>query len=193
MNFALLRAPSRGLLAFSLALLTLSLGLSLNAPVAHGRSPAKALKGRVILSTTPFPFKFKSNSAFIKHMKKVDTKAFNLEKGRQTNVELMAFFGKAIKATEVTATIYDITEKPQEMVETFPIYLQGNKAEQIVASNFALDLDSYKLERRYMLVITMGYRGKMLAKTTFAVKATAAQRAAMKAEQKAAQKAMDME
>ena len=179
-------------LAYALMALILS-ALSLSPQVADARSPAKALKGRIILSTTPFPTRFKSDAAFIKHMKKVDTKAFNLEAGKPVDIELMAFFAKPIKATELTATVYDVTEEPQEMATTFPIYLQGRKAEQIVASNFRLDDQSFKLERRYLLVISTGYRGKILAQTKFSIKATAAQRQQMKAEEAKAKAAMDME
>lgn len=140
---------------------------------AVARDPADALKGRVILSTKMFPSRFKSDDAFIQHMKRVDTKAFRYEGAETLNVEFMAFFAEPLQATQLEAKIFDVTER-RELKDTFPVY-PGGRGLRILASNFEMRASLIEPERRFHLILTEGYRGRVLAETDFVVKASPGQ------------------
>ena len=161
----------RSLLSFVLscaAPAVLVSALSATTAEARGKKPEDALKGRIVLSTAPFPSSFKDDSAFIAYMKKVDTKGFRFEDKEKISVELMAFFAAPVVQTQLTATLYDSTEG-LEMKDTFPIY-PGTRGTRILASYFDLRKAALESERRYKLVITDGFRGRVLAETDFAIK-----------------------
>jgi hypothetical protein len=138
---------------------------------AQAKEPADVFKGRIVLSTKPFPIRFKSDADFIAHMKKVDTKAFKYEGAEALNVEFMAFFAEPVQATQLEAKIYDITER-RELKDTFPVY-PGGRGMRTLASNFELRSDLLDTERRYHIVLTEGFRGRVLAETEFVVKRSA--------------------
>jgi hypothetical protein len=160
----------RTLLFLALAAAAPSVALTLTpvAAEAKGRKPEDALRGRIILSTTPFPASFKDDATFISTMKRVDTKAFRFGEAEKIAVEIMAFFAKPVDRTELTATLYDTTERV-EMKDTFPIN-PGQRGTRILASYFDLRKAALESERRYKLVITDGFRGPVLAETDFAIK-----------------------
>lgn len=137
--------------------------------LAAGKKPEDALRGRVILSERAFPASFASDAAFITHMKRVDTKGFKYAGRDKIPVEFMAFFAQPVNVTQLTGTLYDVTER-LEMKDTFPIY-PGQKGGRVLASYFELRRDAHEAERRYKLVITSGFRGLVLAETDFAIKA----------------------
>ena len=103
----------RTLLTLALAAAAPSVALTLTpaAAEAKGRKPEDALRGRIILSTSPFPASFKDDATFISTMKRVDTKAFRFGEAEKIAVEIMAFFAKPVDRTELTATLYDTTER----------------------------------------------------------------------------------
>lgn len=136
---------------------------------AQARKPADALKGKIVLSTKPFPVRFKSDAAFIRHMRKVDTKAFRFDGADKIGVEFMAFFARPVTTTQLTAKIYDVTERRQ-LRDTFPVY-PGQRNTRILASYFEMKADKFEVERRYHMVLTAGFKGRVLAETTFAIKA----------------------
>lgn len=136
---------------------------------AAGKKPEDALRGRVILSETPFPASFKNDAAFIAHMKRVDTKVFKFAGRDKVPVEFMAFFAEPINVTQLQGTIYDTTERLDRKTD-FPIYPAG-KGGRVLASFFSMDKAGFEAERQYKMVITTGYRGVVLAETDFVVKA----------------------
>lgn len=139
------------------------------AALAAGRKPEDALRGRIILSEKPFPASFKNDAAFISTMKAYDTKGFKYAGREKIPVEFMAFFADPVNLTQLTGTVYDVTER-FEMKDTFPIY-PGQRGGRVLASFFELRKDAFETERRYKFVITTGYRGLVLAETDFAIKA----------------------
>lgn len=136
---------------------------------AAGRKPEDVLKRRVILSEKPFPASFKSDAAFISTMKQYDTKGFKYAGREKIPVEFMAFFAEPVNLTQLTGSVYDVTER-LEMKDTFPIY-PGQRGGRVLASYFELRKDNLEPERRYKFVITTGYRGLVLAEADFAIKA----------------------
>ena len=147
----------------------LLVGLGATAPThAWARKPEKVLGGRIIVSTKAFPTRFKSDAAFVRHMRKVDTKTIRYGDKEKRSVELMAFFRRVPGVSQLTATLYDITER-REMKATFPIYTTDRET-RILASGFVLDKETYPVNRKYHLVITVEYGGRVLAETQFVVK-----------------------
>jgi hypothetical protein len=137
---------------------------------ASARDPADALKGRIVLSLKSFPMHFKSDDEFIKTMKHADTKGFQYATGSDTiAVEFMAFFAEPIQTTELEAKIYDVTEARPVMKDNFPVY-PGQRGLRILNSNFEMKAGTLDVERRYQMVLTEGFRGRVLAETTFAIK-----------------------
>jgi hypothetical protein len=138
---------------------------------AQAKSPADKFRGKIILSKHPFPTGFPSDKAFIRHMKKVDTKSFRFKERDNIPVEFMAFFSAPYQATEFTARIFDITERGKtHVVAEFPIYPNQRKT-RILASGTLLDKGTFEEEHRYHMVVLVGMRGKALAETRFAIKA----------------------
>ena len=148
---------------------------------SHARKPARVFAGKVILSKTPFPGAFKSDRAFIRHMKKVNTRKVFYPTSGPLNLEFMAFFGKAYRATEFVAIVYDLSDRGRQAT-SFPI-MPNQRATQILASGFSMTKDNFPVEHQYRLVISLG--GRILAETRFAIKETKAERAARKAKEKA--------
>ncbi len=141
------------------------------APVSAEASDrvANKLKGRIVLSTKPFPTSFASDKAFIKKMRRIDTKAFEYGEGKKIGVEFMAFFARAYTVTEFTVTIFDLTER-REMVSTFPVYPQ-QRTTRILASFVRLGRDTFEEEHRFLMVVQPTYGGPVIAETQFAIKA----------------------
>lgn len=149
--------------------LVLVLMLTAFASVAEAKGPADKFKGKIILSTKAFPTSFKSDAAFIKHMKRAETKGFRYEGKAEINVEFMAFFARPYANTEFTVTIYDMTEG-RTLVYSFPVY-PGQKNTRILASGTSLDKATFAEERSYLMVVTPSYNGPIIAETTFSIKA----------------------
>lgn len=130
---------------------------------------AKRLKGKIVLSTNPFPTSFKSDAAFIKKMKRVDTKQFKYGTEDKISVEFMAFFARAYTVTEFTVTIFDITEK-RRMVTTFGVYPE-QRTTRILASGTRFKIAEMEEEHRFLMVVQPTYGGPVIAETQFAIKA----------------------
>ncbi len=130
---------------------------------------AKKLKTRVILSQKPFPYRFKSDAAFVKHMKRADRKSFQYDEKDRIRLEFMAFFARPYQSTEFTVTVYDVTEK-RELKDSFPIAPEQRQT-QILSSFISLKKDDYDVERRIHMIVQPTYGGPIIAETTFAIKA----------------------
>lgn len=167
----------------------LAAALCLFAADASAAKPANVFKGKIIMSTTPFPARFGSDSKFISHMRKVDTKSFTYAEGEENlTIEFMAFFRQAYGGTEFPAMVYDTTEGNRRHVTTFPIYPDPTqKTTRILASGAWLNKEQFPDETRtYEMVITSG--GKAIARTKFTIKESPSARAARLAEEKAIKK-----
>ncbi|MSP71830.1 MAG: hypothetical protein EXR76_06565 [Myxococcales bacterium] len=136
--------------------------------MAKGKAAADVLKGRIILAQRPFPTRFKSEAEMATFMKRTDMKGFKFGEGDKIPIEFMAFFAQPIAVTQLTGTVYDVTEG-LEMKDTFPIY-PGDRGTRVLASFMELRRETFEVERRYKFVITTGFRGTVLAETDFAIK-----------------------
>lgn len=147
----------------------LALSLLLAPATAQANPVADKLKGRIILSTKPFPASFPNDKTFIKHMRRADTKKFEYDDSQKISVEFMAFFARKYTVTEFTVTLFDVTER-REMVDTFPVY-PGQRETRILASAVRLEPDPFQEEHRFLMVIQPTYGGPVIAETQFAIKA----------------------
>ncbi|MCA9526314.1 MAG: hypothetical protein KC549_08455 [Myxococcales bacterium] len=148
--------------------------LSLAAPAGAKKTAEDRLGGKIILSTKMFPRQFASDGAMVAHMKKAHTKAFRYDESGKIEVEFMAFFARPHTTTEFTGTIYDVTEGRQ-VAGTFPIY-PAQKETRVLQSGMTLNRETYAAERRYLFVITNGYRGAVLAEANFVLQRPAGER-----------------
>lgn len=177
-------APTFGPLARLPQLLVLSLlGLVALSGVAGAKKPADVFKGQVILATTPFPMSFKSDTAFVAHMKKAHKNTFEYDETGTFDVELMAFFAKPHASSQFTCRILDITEGANTVAD-FPIY-PAQKETRILASGTTFNKDKFPPDRRYHLVIASTYNGPVLAEVKFTIAKSAADKAADKAQRQA--------
>lgn len=163
------------------AFLPLALALLWTPNTAEARKPADVFKGRVILSTKPFPIRFKNDRAFIRHLKKVHKKRVNYGDKMAMHLELMAFFRKPYVATEFKGMIFDVTGK-RTLINTFSIYPQQRRT-RIMATDIELTKEEFPEERKYYLVVTLGQT--ILAETKFTIKESAHARAKRKAKERA--------
>ncbi len=147
----------------------LALAMLLAPSAAQANKVANKLKGKIILSPKAFPSSFASDKAFIKHMRRADTKRFTYGESQKIGVEFMAFFARKYTVTEFTVTIFDITER-REMVTTFPVYPQQRET-RILASFVRLEPDAFQEEHRFLMVVQPTYGGPVIAETQFAIKA----------------------
>lgn len=160
-----------------LGLLAFALVFSWTPATSHARKPADVFKGRVIVSTKPFPVNFKSDRAFTRYLKKAHRKRVNYGDKESLDLEFMAFFKRSYGSTEFTGMIFDVTG-PRKLVETFSIYPQ-QRTTRVLASHIKLSKDTFPEEHRYYLVVTLGQT--ILAETYFTVKESAHSRSKRKA------------
>ena len=155
--------------------------LSILTTQAKARHPADVFAGKVVLSTKPFPARFKNDRAFVRYMKKANKKVVYYPKSNTLNLEFMGFFGRAYAATEYTCLVYNVTDRNQ-LVTSFPIYPESRE-NRILASGFRISRDVFQEERKYRLIISLN--GRALAETTFAIKESTQNRRERLAKEKA--------
>ena len=96
----------------SLFLFAFLLSISLSSSTL-ARSPNRVFKGKIILSKRPFPFRFKSDKALIRHMKRVNSKSFRYDEEGNINIEFMAFFARPQSGSQFSATSSSRTPRPE--------------------------------------------------------------------------------
>lgn len=138
-------------------------------PQALAKKPEKVFKGKIILSKSRFPSKFKTDKAFVKHMRKVDTKAIYPQADGTWSFEYMAFPRKKVGTIQAAVTFYDITGGRKKLVNTFSFYMRkpGDKILNGYAS--LSESKNFKANRKYLMVFSRGYGQPALASTKFAL------------------------
>lgn len=132
--------------------------------------PEKKFKGQIVISKKRFPSRFKSDSQFIRHMKKVNTNKLTAEGDEDWKFEYMAFLPQPISTLKAAVTYYDITNPGQKKyINNFAFYPSDRK-DKIVAGHAELSPDKFEANRKYLMVFSRGYGQKALAKTKFVLK-----------------------
>jgi len=170
-----LASPNRSLF------FVLMVGILMGIPgIGDARKPADVFKRQIILSPKAFPSSFKSDRAFIRHMKKVRTRRLVYPASNRMTIRFMAFFSRPFQVTEFTALLYDMTDRGR-LVATVPIS-PNQRATRVLASAFDFERSEFPEEHQYRLIIAIGTRA--LAETRFTIKESRKNRAARKAKER---------
>lgn len=154
----------RSFAALTAALLGMALTVFVM-PHAFAASPEKKFKGKIIVSKDRFPSRFKSDSAMIKHMKKVNTHELFAEGDDDWEFEYMAFCKKKIGTLQAAVTFYDITVPGTEkLINTYTFY-PADQTDKILNGHQRLAKKRFSKDRKYLMVLSRGYGQQALAKT----------------------------
>jgi hypothetical protein len=152
---------------------------------AIAKKPTKVFKGQIILAKWPFPMGFKSDKAFVKHMKRVNTKVFEYDEDGKVEINLMAFFKKARPDRAYSCRVIDTTEGQKALEPRTIDAMPNQKKTQILASGVTLYRDDLPWgdyeQRTFVMVITTPYDNHVLAETKFAIHKTKAEKQAERA------------
>jgi hypothetical protein len=132
--------------------------------------PDKVFKGQIIVSTSTFPHRFKSDTQLIEHMRKVNAKTLHAsEEG--WDFEYMAFLSEPVSSLQASVTFYDITTPGKEkLVTSFTFYPQNGK-DTIINGHAELNEEQgFEAEKRYKMTFSRAFGQKPLAETTFILK-----------------------
>lgn len=139
---------------------------------AMALKPEKKFKGDIIISTKRFPSRFKSDSHFIRHMKKVNTHKLTAKGDDAWQFEYMAFLPRPVATLKAAVTYYDITNPGQKKyINTFAFYPSDRK-DKILNGHAELSTKRFQADRKYLMVFSRGYGQKTLAKTKFVLRRT---------------------
>ena len=162
---ALKHQGTRALVSFAIAL-GLLMALS---PTAFAKSPETVFKGKIIVSKSRFPSRFKTDNDFVKHMKKVDTRAIHADESGEWSFEYMVFAKKPVGTVQAAVTFYDITDGGKRMINTFGFYMQNPK-DKIISGYASLSKEkNFAPNRKYLMVFSKGYGQPPLAFTEVAL------------------------
>lgn len=132
--------------------------------------PERKYKGDIIISTTRFPSRFKSDKQFVRHMKKVNTHKLTAQGDESWEFEYMAFLPKPISTLKAAVTYYDITDSgSKKYIETFGFY-PGDRKDKILAGHAELSAKKFAPNRKYLMVFSRGFGQKPLATTKFVLR-----------------------
>jgi hypothetical protein len=151
------------------------------APTAEGggRKPEDVFKGKIVLSTKPYPAKFKTDASFISYVKGVKKTEFYPEKeGGSWKIHYMAFFGRPLERRDYSVLFYDITDKsrPRFVMEggSYP----ERAGERIMAGEYELQTMSFEENKKYLMSYSLGQGQAALAETIFILRPYDADKAA---------------
>lgn len=163
---ALDKRPSVVLAALTVAAAILFAGFG----AALAVKPEKKFKGEIIISKKRFPSRFKSDSHFVRHMKKVETHELTAKGEKPWKFEYMAFLPRSVATLKAAVTYYDITNPGQKKyIATFAFY-PNNRKDKIVAGHAELSAKKFEADKKYLMVFSRSYGQKALAKTKFVLR-----------------------
>jgi len=143
--------------------------LSLAGMPAMAAKPGKVFKGKIILSESTFPYRFKSDSHFIRHMKKVDKKKWVPDEDGDVTINYMVFAKKPVGRLEAKINFYDVSvPKQKRLVETLSFYPES-ESDSILSGEAELDGETFLPDKRYRMEFSRGYGEAPLASTEFVI------------------------
>ena len=158
-------SPQASPLTMFVALACLVSMIPAQALAKGGKSPEQAFKGQIVVSKSRFPSKFKSDSAFVTHMKKVDTKVIHADESGQWSFEYMVFAKAPVGTVQAAVTFYDITSGQKRMINTFNFYMQDPK-QKIINGYASLSAEkNFEPNKKYLMVFSKGFGQPALAST----------------------------
>jgi len=160
----------RGLLVAAV-LVAASTLLSASALVAKGKKPEDVYKGKIILADRPFPPRFRSDEAFISHMKKVNQNEFWRESEEGPwKIEYMAFFARPLENRTYSVLFFDVTDKskPTLLLEGSSFPERGGL--RIMSGYFELKPPHFEANKHYLMLYSASASEPALAETEFVLR-----------------------
>jgi hypothetical protein len=159
-----MRTASIGVTLAVVAAFAAGLGVGTGVALAH---PADVFAGQIVTARKPIPSKAKSQSAFVKEVRKLKASTFQEdEELKSWKVYFAAFFAKELRDLEVTIRLYDITGGKQKSLYSFEQYLDRS-GDRVVNSSIVLERSRVGVNRT--LLITMEHGGKVIARGSFVI------------------------
>lgn len=134
--------------------------------------PEQKYKGKIIVSTERFPSSFKSDAAFIAHMKKANKKTLTADGKAAWTFEYMAFLPEPVSTLKAAVSFYDVTDPKQKRFISTQDFYPGDRKDKILAGHSELSANEFSPDRKYLMVFSRGYGQKPLAQTQFVLRRT---------------------
>lgn len=153
----------RGILLSSLVVF-----LVLVAPAAAVRAdkPNPTFAGRIMLSDKHFPVSAKSLAAFNGQVKKQSKTSFFEDKDKKWKIFFAAFLKKPLDDIEYVVKLYELSGRSQRLVATIEQFTDV-RGQATLLSNLMLERSALGANKE--LLMTVEYKGKVLASTRFKI------------------------
>jgi hypothetical protein len=145
----------------------LVLAITLGTRTALAENPNQAFAGRIMMSSKRFPQQAKSPSAYTAAIRKQAQTNFVEAKDTHTwKIYYAGFLKTPLNDLEYQVKLYELTGKTQQLLVSFDQYTD-NRGQQTIISNMTLDKKQIGVNKELMM--TMEYRGKVLASSKFKI------------------------
>ena len=145
----------------------LVLAITLGTRTALAENPNQAFAGRIMMSSKRFPQQAKSPSAYTAAIRKQAQTNFVEAKDTHTwKIYFAGFLKTPLNDLEYQIKLYELTGKTQQLLVSFDQYTD-NRGQQTIISNMTLEKKQIGVNKELMM--TMEYRGKVLASSKFKI------------------------
>jgi hypothetical protein len=138
--------------------------------IAEARDPADVFGGTIRLSKQSFPAAAKSQEQFISQIQTQSTDKFWEDKDkRRWIIHYAAFFKAPINDLELQVKIYDVSQNPRRLMESYEQYLMKRGQRGVTGELFltkAKKKGDGKYEPNSKIQIILESRGKIVASAT---------------------------
>ena len=149
--------------------LTASLLVLALAVPAAAKSVEDTFAGKVMVSDKAYPTSSNSVSAYVKQIKKQSKKKFVENKEKQEwKIYYAAFFKKPVDDLAITMNIYDVSQKPARLVESYEQYL-SERGQRVIIGKLNLPRTDTGYEANTKVRLDLEFNGKVIATSTFTI------------------------
>ena len=127
----------------------------------RGRRAEDVLKKRIIVSTKPFPAKFKSDAAMVGYMNRVHKRSLVAVDGKW-KFYYMSFFANPLEDIQVKVNFYDLTDGKRFLLSADQYAME--RGQRILSADFELSRE--EIPSNHQVLRAVVHRGKILATTT---------------------------
>ena len=154
-------------------LLILAVSIFASVGELQAKTPLRKFKGDIIVSTKPFPRRFKSDDHFIKHMRKVNTHELTVEGRDDWQFNYMAFLKGQLGSHQGWIIYYDVSYPGSaKYINSYQFHTR-NPEERIQSGTARLSSEQFQPDRKYMMVFKRSFEGgEHLAETLLVLRRT---------------------
>ncbi len=135
--------------------------------VAQAENPNVTFSGRIMVSDKRFPQTAKSPGAYVAAIRKQAKINFAEDKEKQQwKIYFAGFLKNKLNDVEYIIKIYDISSKPQQLLQSFEQFTT-DRGQQTIISSMTLEKKSMGVNKELMM--TMESKGKVLASGRFKI------------------------